>query len=92
MALQVKVSSPQALDRDPTSRADVQYMANKLMDVLAWADRMGYVVEVTLESVPPLTQGRYQPHIQIRERKELGMLREQRQARGYGELSLEPLR
>lgn len=92
MALQVKVTSPQALQVEPLARQDVQYIANTIMNALSFADRMGYVVEVVLDPEPPLAQGRYNPHIHIRERKDLGMLREQRQAKGLPELTLEPLK
>jgi hypothetical protein len=74
----IRVSYPDGLDKHTERRA--QAVADAIMDSLGDADLAGLVVEVTLDPGTPLAQGNYYPHIQIRERKDLGLKRESAEA------------
>lgn len=74
--MHIKVTTPLNIKGDFVREQDVKFLRNKLFDALSYADSAGLLVEVVLESIPPLAQGRYEAHIHIRERKDLGMARE----------------
>lgn len=74
--MHIKVTTPLNIKGDFVREQDIKFLRNKLFDALSYADSAGLVVEVVLESIPPLAQGRYETHIQIHERKDLGMARE----------------
>lgn len=71
----IQVSYPDNLDEHTYRRA--RAVADAIMDALQDADLAGLVVEVTLHPGTPLAQGNYYPHIQMRQRKDLGMAREE---------------